>query len=160
MPTERLVLGGYGDVIHNCQQLRTTLCPPTRKQVGNCGTATPREYHSAIKRGEPVINTRPRLNPNHYVKLKGGRRKRIDKQFYLWRPRTGKTDPWSWMLVVTWGWGSREFGKRWLLEPMLYVLIWMIVTQLSNSIELSIWDMYFIVFEALAQLEAGLSSWR
>lgn len=53
-------------------------------------------------------------------------------------------------------WKEVTFGAM----EMLYVLIWMIVTQLSNSIELSIWDMYFIVFEALAQLEAGLSSWR
>ena len=76
MPTKRLVQSGHGNVIHNCQQLRTTLCPPIRKQI-NCGTATPREYHSAIKRGELVINTRTGMNLNHYVKLREGRHKRI-----------------------------------------------------------------------------------
>ena len=108
MPTKRLVQSGHGNVIHNCQQLRTTLCPPIRKQI-NCGIATPREYHSSVKRGELVINTRARMNLNHYVKLKGGRHKRIYKQFYLWSSRTGKTNLWPWMLVVAWGWRSREF---------------------------------------------------
>ena len=64
------------------------------------------------------------------------------------------------MLVVAWGWGSREFDWQEVTfgAMEMYVLIWTIVTQLSNSIELSIWDMYFIVLEALAQFEAEHSS--
>lgn len=75
MSTKRLGQSGHSNLIRNCQQLGTALCPSTRKWI-NCGTAIRMEYYLTIKRDELVIHTTARTNLNHYVQLKGARHKK------------------------------------------------------------------------------------